>query len=430
MRKIQHSLFIFLFLTVVISCKKETVVADNFVPIVFVHGLYGCGDSYTKMIQYFRANGYPSTKLYTYDWNTLDFENAPKNTKPLDDFIKEVKAKTGYDKVNIVGHSLGGNLTFNYCSNATYAKSINRLAWLAPYLPDRTKIPADSIPTLNIRTNTDFVVEDTSTIPDVLNIIIPNKDHNEIASCEESFIELFKFFNEDKIPVTVFPEDNEILISGRLVSFIENAVSANNKIEIYEISTTNGERLSVAPSATLFTDSKGYYSNFKAKKNTYYEFQVTTGKPGDRPIHFYFEPFKNSNHMIYLRTFPPQGSLLNIGFNAIIPFTSTQGVSIFFSVSKTVLLGKDALTINGNNCVNTTFAAKELNTLAFFMFDNNRNAVSDYTSVPLFTGVQSFKGIDFSLPANGFSSYIFNSRTLHTYNWPSSAKGISVAMFY
>jgi hypothetical protein len=430
MKKFQQLLFSFLLVSTIISCKKEEVVTDSYVPIVFVHGLYGCGDSYTQMIQYFRANGYPENKLFTYDWNTLDFQNAPKNTKPLDDFIKDVKAKTGYDKVNIVGHSLGGNLTFNYCSNAAYAVNINRLAWLAPYLPDRTKVPSDAVPTLNIRTNTDYVVEDTSTIPIAINVVIPNKDHNEIASCEESFIELFKFFNDGKIPTTMIPESKNVLISGRLVSFIENIVSANNKIEIYEVSAANGERLSAAPVATLFTDAKGYYKNFNAKKNTYYEFQVSTGKPGDRPIHFYFEPFKSSNHMVYLRTYPPQGSLLNIGFNAIIPFTATQGVSIFFSVSKTVLLGRDDLVINGNDCVNTTFAAKELNTLAYFMFDNNRNSVSDYTSVPLFTGVQSFKGMDFSLPANGFSTYDFNGRTLHTYNWPSTSKGLSVAMFY
>lgn len=430
MKKFQQLLFSFLLVSTIISCKKEEVVTDSYVPIVFVHGLYGCGDSYTQMIQYFRANGYPENKLFTYDWNTLDFQNAPKNTKPLDDFIKDVKAKTGYDKVNIVGHSLGGNLTFNYCSNAAYAVNINRLAWLAPYLPDRTKVPSDAVPTLNIRTNTDYVVEDTSTIPIAINVVIPNKDHNEIASCEESFIELFKFFNDGKIPTTMIPESKNVLISGRLVSFIENIVSANNKIEIYEVSAANGERLSAAPVATLFTDAKGYYKNFNAKKNTYYEFQVSTGKPGDRPIHFYFEPFKSSNHMVYLRTYPPQGSLLNIGFNAIIPFTATQGVSIFFSVSKTVLLGRDDLVINGNDCVNTTFAAKELNTLAYFMFDNNRNSVSDYTSVSLFTGVQSFKGMDFSLPANGFSTYDFNGRTLHTYNWPSTSKGLSVAMFY
>jgi hypothetical protein len=261
-------------------------------------------------------------------------------------------------------------------------------------------------------------------------VVIPDKDHNEIASCEETFIELFKFFNEDKIPSTLIPESEPIVLSGRLVSFIENRVSANNKIEIFEVSASTGARLSAAPVATLFTDSKGYYSNFTAGKNTYYEFQVSTGKPGDRPIHFYFEPFKRSNHMVYLRTFPPQGSLLNLGFNAIIPFAQTQGVSIFFSVSKTVLLGRDALTINGYNCVNSTFADKSLNTLAFFMFDNNRNSVSDYTSVPLFASVQSFKGMDFSLPANDFSTYVYNGRTLHTYNWPAATNGLSVAMFY
>ncbi len=421
---------IFILWLLILSCEKESSLQEQYTPIVFIHGLYGCGDSYTKMIQYFRANGYPENKLYTYDWNTLDFQNAPKNTSPLNDFIKEVKTKTGFDKVNIVGHSLGGNLTFNYCSNAKYAENIHRLAWLAPYLPNRSKIPNTTIPTLNIRTNTDFVVTDSSNIPDAINTVIYNKDHNEIASCEASFIELFKFFNDGKTPTLSFVDDDEIILSGRLVSFIENTVSANNKIEIYEVDPTDAHRLNATPVATLSTDAKGYYPNFVAKKNTYYEFQVSTGKPGDRMIHYYFEPFKKSNHMVYLRTFPPQGSLLNIGFNAIIPFNQSQGVSIFFSVSKTILLGRDNLSINQYNCVNTAFAAKEFNTLAYFMFDNNRNATSDYTSIPLFSDVQSFKGIDIDLPANGHSTYVYNGRTLNTYNWPAANKGLSVAMFY
>ena len=431
MEKLYRFLFLILTVSVLISCKKEKAPAlDNIVPIVFVHGLYGSGDSYTKMIQYFLANGYPASKLFTYDWNTLDFRNAPKKTKPLDDFIQEVKNKTGYDKINLVGHSLGGNLTFNYCNNSVYTENVNRLAWLAPYLPDRTKIPFDLIPTLNIRTNTDFVVTDTSSIPGAVNVIIPGKDHNEIASCEESFIEIYKFFNDGKIPTSIIPEDDNVIISGRLVSFIENLVGSGNKVEIYEVSELNGSRLTVNPVATFITDAKGYYGKFAAKKNTYYEFQVSTGRAADRPVHFYFEPFKNSSNAIYLRTFPPQSSFLNIGFNAIIPFTEEQAVSIFFSASKTVLLGRDALTLNGFNCVNTIFADQTLNTLAYFIFDENKNSVSDYSSVPVFSTSQSFKGIDLSLPSNGFSSYVYNGRTLHTYNWPSASKGLSVAMFY
>ena len=77
-----------------------------------------------------------------------------------------------------------------------------------------------------------------------------------------------------------------------------------------------------------------------------------------------------------------------------------------------------------------TLTAKELNTLAFFMYDENKNLISDHTSVPLFSGVASFKGIDFSLPSNGYSTYNYNNRIIHTKNWSSPTNGISVAMFY
>ncbi len=283
----RYTPFILLFpaVFIILSCKKEnTPVRDAILPIVFVHGYSGSGDSYTKMIGYFRANGYPANKLYTYDWNTLDLQSAPKNTKPLNDFIQEVLRKTGYDKVNLVGHSLGGSLTFNYCSNTAYAGSVNRLAWLAPYLKDRTKIPDSAIATLNLRSNADYVVTDTSTIPFAVNKVIPDVDHNEIASCKESFVELFKFFNDGKEPVTTVPEDDVILISGKVVSFLENAVSSGNTIDIYDVSATDGTRLSTTPVSTLHTDAKGYYPEFAAKKNTYYEFEVSTGRAAEPDI--------------------------------------------------------------------------------------------------------------------------------------------------
>jgi esterase/lipase len=432
MKRLQINLLNFIFiLSIFVSCNKDSItpIEDDFIPIVFVHGFTGSGDSYYNIIQYFRTNGYPESKLFTYDWNTI-INNAPGKIYPLNRFIEEVKATTGYDEINIVGHSLGGQLTFNYCKREEFATNINQLAWIAPYLEDRTKIPDSTIQTLNIRTNTDVVVPDTSTIPSAINIVIPNKDHNEIASCEETFIELFKFFNDGQIPITIIPEDDQIEIAGRVVSFIENEVKANNKIEIYEVSTLNGSRLNASPVATLYTDFKGYFENFKAKKNTYYEFKVSTGQPGDRPIHHYFEPFKNSSHLLYLRTYPPRTSILNIGLGALFNFSESQGISIFISFSKALWLGRDELTINDYDCINETFAAIEFNSLGFFIADYNRNSVSDNTSNPVIQSLLGFGGIDMSLPVGDFSSYIYNGRTLHTHNWPSASDGISVAVFY
>jgi esterase/lipase len=422
--------FIFIF-SILVSCNKDnlTTIEDDFVPIIFVHGYTGSGDSYYNIIQYFKSNGYPTSKLYTYDWNTI-INNAPNKTYPLNRFIQEVKAKTGYDKVNIVGHSLGGQLTFNYCEKDEFTPNINQLAWIAPYLEDRSNIPDSTILTLNIRTNTDYVVDDTSFIPNAINIVIPNKDHNEIASCEETFIELYKFFNDGTLPTTIILEDDNIEISGRVVSFIENEVNANDKIEIYEVSEFNGMRLNDSPVATLLTDFQGYFKNFQAKKNTYYEFEVSTGKPGDRPIHHYFEPFKNSSHLLYLRTYPPRTSILNVGLSSLFNFSDSQGISIFISFSKALWLGRDELTINDYDCINTTFAEREYNSLGLFMADYNRNSISDNTSNPVIQSLLGFGGIDMSLPIGGFSSYTYNDRTLHTHNWPSASDGISVAVFY
>src|SRR3954464_5520516 len=101
-------LLLFLIFSIIISCKRETIATtDNYLPIIFVHGYTGSGDSYELMAQRFTTNGYPKEKLFAFDWNTLP-ANAPDNTSYLETFISDVLYKTGASKVNLVGHSLGG----------------------------------------------------------------------------------------------------------------------------------------------------------------------------------------------------------------------------------------------------------------------------------------------------------------------------------
>src|SRR3954468_2145215 len=101
-----YRIFIIVFLfSVLISCKRETVATtDNYLPIVFVHGYTGSGDSYELMAQLFSTNDYPKEKIFAFDWNTLP-PDAPFNTSYLETFIKKVIRKTGISKVNLVGHS-------------------------------------------------------------------------------------------------------------------------------------------------------------------------------------------------------------------------------------------------------------------------------------------------------------------------------------
>jgi pimeloyl-ACP methyl ester carboxylesterase len=428
MKKISFFI-VFVFLCTIISCKKDSVQTDDTVPIVFVHGLIGSGDSYEWMAKRFISNGYPQDKMFAFDWNTLP-PGAENNIDGLKEFIDDVLRKTGASKVNLVGHSLGGALSFNYCKIPANAVNVAHLALIAPYLVDRSGVPSADVPTVNIWPNTDYVVTDGDSLPGAINVMLIDKDHNEAVACNETFQAIYNLFTGSDPSTLTVKEESEPLLSGRAVSFVENFPSANAKVEIYKINPATGFRISSTPDQTFVADADGYWGPMPADPTAYYEFKVYTGKPGDRPLHYYREPFTHSDNLVYLRTYPPASSILSLALG-IIPKDNNQAVSIFFSGSKALWLGRDDLKINGVSLTNNTFMKKELHTLAIFLYDNNNNNLSDATSVPLFTGFPSLMGADFYFPTASPESttFDFNGRILKTRNWPSSDEGVSVALY-
>jgi hypothetical protein len=135
--------------------------------------------------------------------------------------------------------------------------------------------------------------------------------------------------------------------------------------------------------------------------------------------------------LVYLRSFPPKSSLLNSALSSV-PANDEQAVSVFFSASKAVWTSRDVLKVNETELSTPQFSAPELNSLAFFLYDANRNMRTDLTSIPLFEVLLSLKGVDFFFPTvQPLQSvkYDFNGRVLYTPNWPSKEDGISVAVF-
>jgi triacylglycerol esterase/lipase EstA (alpha/beta hydrolase family) len=58
---------------------------NNKLPIVFVHGFLGSGDTYATQFQRFLANGYLPSQLNVFDWNSVGAKNNTINY--LDSFI-------------------------------------------------------------------------------------------------------------------------------------------------------------------------------------------------------------------------------------------------------------------------------------------------------------------------------------------------------
>lgn len=423
-----------LLLVLIFSCKKEiqhtlTVSKVNAYPVVVVHGYLGSSDSYEYLSKMLETNGVAKEDIFYFDWNTTE-TNADLNAYQLEIFVDKVLAETGASKVDLIGHSLGGGLSYSYCKKEKNAPKVAHLAMIAPFLRYRTQLPNEGIPTLNIWPTLDYVVTDGAPIPNAINIELPDVDHNEIVATYKTFEPIFQLFY-GKLPEMNMPKtvDNPE-ISGKVLTFVENKILEGSTLKIYEVASATGKRILPTPDAIFNIKKDGKWGPFFPRKEAYYEFEVSTPESGDRKLHFYRWPFASDNHALVFRTFPPEGSPLRFAF-AGIPKDDAEAVAVFYSTSKALWLGRDNLTIDGASLTNETFLAPEKNTLAIFLYDDNKNNTTDLNSIPLFDGFQSLKGADFYMSAleNGSTAFELNGVVLNTPKWPSKTDGISVAVF-
>lgn len=88
---------------------------------------------YQSVEQFFQDLGYKKNNnfyIYNYDWR----KDVTNNKNNLDSIVNKALLKTGYPKVNIVAHSLGGLVATYYISNEENSKKVNKFITLGtPY---------------------------------------------------------------------------------------------------------------------------------------------------------------------------------------------------------------------------------------------------------------------------------------------------------
>lgn len=82
-------------------------------PIVFVHGYSGNSSNWSTMISRFTASGYPSNKLYGFNYNSFLSSNTASGAQ-LASYVSTVRARHGGERVSIVAHSNGGLVSRAY----------------------------------------------------------------------------------------------------------------------------------------------------------------------------------------------------------------------------------------------------------------------------------------------------------------------------
>jgi pimeloyl-ACP methyl ester carboxylesterase len=392
----------------------------EFIPIVFVHGMLASGDTWTLQFQRFEQQGYQPNHLQVVDWNTVAF--GKMNTISLDSVINHTLQSTGAKQVNLVGHSAGGGVCTNYINNAQNAAKIAHYAHIGS--GKLNQLP--SVATMNIYSLADKI-SGGSNIEGATNIALQNKDHYEVATSIETFNALFQFFNnaspKNELPLSI----NVFQISGKAVSFGENKPESNARIEIFVLDPIAGKRKIKKPVFITLTDTLGKWTGFKAKPNEYYEFVVTPTDTAKRVVHYFREPFKANNSLVYLRVLGKAGMAAMI--TRKLPVDNAQTVLAIFSANAAVISGRDSLTINDITLLDKKLASAAKTAIAFFLFDDgdkltSRNMHNGMGMLPFMNMVDVF------LPTgeNKIKLY-FNGRTMYIPYLQSAKDGIMVAVF-
>ena len=426
------NLLILLVLLTFLSCGKDDDGHSNnesATPIIMAHGFLASGDTYANQKMRFEANGYCTDCIFAYDWNSIS--QAGDRVGDLDAFINEVLQKTGATEVNLVGHSAGGGLGYDYLEDANRASKVKSFAYVGSR-PDRNDQagPNGEVPTLNLWSSDDQTVTGGN-IPNAENVMLTGADHYQVATNEEAFIEMYKFFNDGKMPETTSFENggSTAKISGKVLTLGENKSISNADIRIFELDEM-GNKTSSSPNHTVKSNSKGLWGPVNLSKSKNHVFEVNTNIPGDRKLFYYREAFKADNSLVYLRTFPPANTLPGLLLSNI-PENDEQAVVIVFTANQAVVAGRDNLIVDNTTLSIPEFASAEQTSIAFFLYDGNNNQETDLESVGLFEQAPFLAGVDmfFQTETPNQIECSFNQRSIFVKNRKSESEGISIVVF-
>jgi dienelactone hydrolase len=363
-------------------------------PIIFVHGGSGSGAQFESQAMRFTSNGYPQGRIAVLEYDSSSISTIlPAVLAALDALIAELRAETGAAQVDLIGHSLGTTVSHAYLATP------ERAANVAHYVnvDGRTaSAPPGGVPTLALWAG----AVNRPTPPQIVgatNVTIPNQEHVEVATSEESFFEIYHFF-QNRAPFTtrILPEIRP-RISGRVTSFPQNSGLDGATLEVWLVDGDSGARLGSEPLATFAIGPDGSFGPVEAWYGLHYEFAVQ--REGEVGINYFFEPFRRSDHLVRLN--------VALGLAPFIPLDDA-------STALTVLRYKefwgdrgaenDVLAIDGVDVVNPTTAPSGTvggASVSFFLFDVGSDGVSDLGTVPFPFSVLGFlTGADLFIPAD------------------------------
>jgi pimeloyl-ACP methyl ester carboxylesterase len=397
--------------------------------MIFVHGFSGSGAQFESQGMRFESNGYPGSYIEVLDYDsTFATETREQVHARLDQLIAELQERTGRPQVDVLGHSLGTSVMQDYLNS-----SAQRAANVARYVNvdgRQADAPPGGVPTLAIwagRGDPDRSIEGAK------NVTIPNQTHVQVATSAEAFAEYHEFFTGKKPRTTrIVRERGEITIAGRAVIFPHNRGNLGTTLEVWEVDGATGHRTGAAPVASMAIGVDGDWGPVTVEPGTHYELALT--RDGVQTLHYYYEPFLRSDHLIRLLDSEAIKALAE----------RSEGHVGMLILRYKELWGdqgseSDVLTIDGTSVCNPATCPISMQVNAVFAFDRFSDGNTDLSSPhPVLSRLPFVTGIDIFVPAARPPTRTVTvgirsrgkgpERTVRFPNFPSSTDGVIVQL--
>lgn len=389
-------------------------------PIVFVHGTVGSGDNLAGPFQLFASNGYCSSFMKAIDYNSLGSDP----NQELDAIIAQLQEETGFDKVDLAGHSQGSRHAAKYA--ADNPDKIARYIHLAGGCPGDDP---GGVPTLTLSSIGDMPVEECGT---TANFCHQNAylDHFAVASSIESFVEMYKFLNDGEEPAkaTVKCEDN-IVLEGRAITFGDSLIVEGGKIEVYELGEEPWERGD--PVYSVEIDSDGWVGPFDAKRGVYYEFKMIP--PADKtdtlPLRYtYMPPFARSDR--WIRFLYKSENTMATATNDRVNFSDNHAVILPRMKRGGFHYGQHSVLVDGYDVMNEENAPTPATNVGYYLFDAAGDGEGESNGGSIVSGT-FVNSCDVYMQAiePAFIEVEFGTQKVKVPNWPSGDGIMSLILF-
>ena len=396
-------------------------------PILFVHGIEGTGAQFDSQALRFTSNGYPHRWIDEVDYDsTRAVGDKSEVDQQIDDAIASLERRTGKKKVDVVAHSLGTSVMYDYLTNGPMAAQ--RRSNVAHYVNVDGQDQDPGVPTLAVwagRGTPGRHMEGAK------NVLIPDQTHVQTCTSAESFVAYYKFLTGRKPAHDIVPEHGSIKVAGKALDFPVNTGLAGSTVEVWPVKH-DGSRVGSKPVASIaITDGPvggGAWGPVTVRSGRRYEFALI--QPGLPTLHIYYEPFVRSDYTLRLLASP---AIENYAGNR-------SGSMSTVNIRYKELWGdqgkeNDKLLVDGLNICTATLCPISKQVNAYFAFDLNNDGQTDLSSPdPVLSNLPFIQGADVYVPASSPPDRTVTwrlvsrgggpARSLKVPNWDSTTDGV------